>query len=394
MHLEITGLGVVSPLGIGRQAWQDALNVPQSARETAFRTSSEVLKDAEAGSTWSAEVWGWNPKEHLGAKGHRSFDRLTKFLITAAGRALEDAGIKADGSFVEGALSPADIGICSATAYGSLDAITELNRVAELEDPRYINPTRFPNTVINAAAGYVSIWQDLRAPNTTVVDGNCGGLDAVLAAETHLHHRRGKAFLVGGGEVVTEPLYLALRKLGMLKGAESDGVEVGEGACYLVVEPKGSAQERPVLAFLRGYGTAFEAPESDALLVHASKEAVSRAIEDALRDAELEAGDIDVVCASHCGIEAFDETELEGIRDTLGDVCIAAPKRLFGETFGAAGAFGMASCIAWMHGAPVAPIVAGSAPDTLRHTLVLSIGYYGNVSAVILSAPEEPQKES
>ncbi len=58
------------------------------------------------------------------------------------------------------------MGISSATAYGSLDAIAELNRVAELEDPRYINPQRFPNTVINAAAGYVSIWEGLHARPT------------------------------------------------------------------------------------------------------------------------------------------------------------------------------------------------------------------------------------
>ena len=58
------------------------------------------------------------------------------------------------GAFV-GPLRPDQIGVCSSTAYGSLDSITELNLVAELEDPRYINPARFPNTVINAAAGYV-----------------------------------------------------------------------------------------------------------------------------------------------------------------------------------------------------------------------------------------------
>ena len=107
--------------------------------------------------------------------------------------------------------------MCSSTAYGSLDSITELNLVAELEDPRYINPARFPNTVINAAAGYVSIWEDLRAPNATIVDGNCGALDAVLSCRNApcAQAARMRSWS-GGGDVLTEPLYLALRRLGAI----------------------------------------------------------------------------------------------------------------------------------------------------------------------------------
>ena len=165
--------------------------------------------------------------------------------------------------------------IISATAYGSLDAITELNLVAEREDPRYINPARFPNTVINAAAGYVSIWEDLRAPNVTIVDGNCGALDAWLTAETHLAHQRADVFLVGGGEVVSEPLYRAFRKLGLVAEGDAawspgessaNGMRPGEGAPYVCVERP--AEARPPGATVRalpvGYGTAFSPPESEA----------------------------------------------------------------------------------------------------------------------------------
>jgi 3-oxoacyl-[acyl-carrier-protein] synthase II len=237
MRLAITGYGVASPFGVGRAAWEQALAQGDGARALAFRGRSEVL-EGELAEARTAEVWGFDANEHLGDKGHRAFDRLTKLLIAAAKHALADSGLKREGAFVEGGPDASSIGICSATAYGSLDAITELNRVAELEDPRYINPQRFPNTVINAAAGYVSIWEDLRAPNVTVVDGNCSALDAVLAAATHLAHRRARAFLVGGGEVVSEPLYLALRRLGVLADGRSDGqgVEMAEGSCYFAVE--------------------------------------------------------------------------------------------------------------------------------------------------------------
>ena len=392
MKLAITGLGLVSPFGVGRPAWHEALMQPSEARGRAFAGPSEVLTEYPHART--AEVWGWAPEEHLGKKGHRSNDRLTKFLIAAARYALEDALIKKDGEFIPGAPRAEQIGICSATAYGSLDAITELNRVAELEDPRYINPTRFPNTVINAAAGYVSIWQDLRAPNTTIVDGNCGSLDAVLTAETHLRRRRAQVFLVGGGEVVSEPLYLALSKLGVLATDGQPGLEMGEGACYAVLEEEHHAQERGarIQGFVRGYGTAFEPPKSEALLIHVDPLAVSRAIEQALDDAEVSVADVDLVIAARSGFDQMDQAEVEGLTQVFGgDVPAVALKQLHGETFGAAGAFGMAAAASYFAGAPAAPLTTEIGGDLrrqdLRTVVIISIGYYGNVSAVVLQSP-------
>lgn len=384
MRLALTGVGTVSPFGVGRTTWDDALQRGLHAREHAFRGTSEVLGDAiEHPNT--AEVWGWDPKAHLGKKGHRSYDRLTKFLITAAQSALADAGLRVDAELT---IEPDAVGVCSATAYGSLDAITELNRVAELEDPRYINPTRFPNTVINAAAGYVSIWLDLRGPNTTVVAGNCGALDAVLTAATHLEMGRGRAFLVGGGEVVSEPLFRALSRLGVIARDGRAGVEMGEGAAYVVVERPKDAEARGAtsLASFVGYGTAFEPPSSEALLVEAKPDAVARACEGALEMAGLKPDDVDAICSAEGGIEAIDAAEREGLA-RLFDPTVprAALKRLHGETFGAAGAFGMAAALAWLNDVPVAP--TDITPKNVDTVLVSTLGFYGNASAVVLQRP-------
>lgn len=381
MRLAITGVGTVSPFGVGRTSFDDALGRGLDARADAFRGNSEVLGDAIENPN-TAEVWGWDPKAHLGKKGHRSYDRLTKFLITAAQSALADAGLRKDAELT---VAPDTIGVCSATAYGSLDAITELNRVAELEDPRYINPTRFPNTVINAAAGYVSIWLDLRGPNTTVVAGNCGALDAVLTAATHLEMGRGRAFLVGGGEVVSEPLFRALARLGVIARDGRAGVEMGEGAAYVVAERVQDAEARgaTTLAYFVGYGTAFEPPSSEALLVEAKPEAVVRACEGALEMAGLKASDVDVICSAAGGIEAIDAAETQGLAQVFGDAAPRVPlKRIHGETFGAAGAFGMAAAVAWLNDVRVAP--CPQAPSKVDTVLVSTLGFYGNASAVVL----------
>ena len=303
--LAVTGVGCVSPLGVGLEALVRAFEDPAAARRRAFGGEPTVLVRDELPDAHGAEVWGFDVAEHIGPKGHRNFDRLTKYLIVAGKRALEDAGVKRDGEFVS-SLRPEQVGICSSTAYGSLDSITELNLVAELEDPRYINPARFPNTVINAAAGYVSIWEDLRAPNATIVDGHCGAIDAVLSCETHLAHRRADGFLVGGGDALTEPLYLALARLGAIAAGdanwapgdpESRGLHLGEGAAYLMVERVADARARGanVRAEIVGYGTAFEPPSRQGRLLHASQPAVSRAIRAALEDAAMTADDVDVV---------------------------------------------------------------------------------------------------
>ena len=389
----ITGVGIVSPLAVGREPFEAALAddvAVQAATPGPSETLAESVPDAR-----TQEIRGWDPSRWLGSKGHRSLDRLTKFLITAARLALDDALIKKDGEWL--AINPERFGICSATAYGSLDAITELNRVAELEDPRYINPTRFPNTVINAAAGYVSIWEDLAGPNTTLVNGNCGGLDAVLSAETHLAHRRGDAFLVGGGEIVSEPLYLAMRQLSLLdERAQAgfggrEGFVLGEGAAYVVLERLDEARARGarVLAEAIGYGAHFEPPNSVAQLAHASPRSVERAIASALADAGLQPAEVDLVCSARSGLPLLDEAEREGIVRALGpDVGLVYPKALFGETLGAAGALGMASAVALLRGSTF-PALAREAHDiSPRVVLVVALGFYGNVSVVVLRSSE------
>jgi 3-oxoacyl-[acyl-carrier-protein] synthase II len=392
--LAITGLGVVSPIGVGREAFFASLANVTSARARAFKGAPTVLKPEQVPNSIAAEVWEFDATEYLGKKGLRNFDRLTKFLIVAAKIALEDAVLKKDG--VHLSITGDRVGVCSATAYGSLDSITELMMVSELEDPQYINPNRFPNTVINAAAAYVSIWEDLRAPNTTVVDGNCGALDAVLTCETHLVNGRADAFLVGGGEIISEPLYLAFRKLGVLaEGAavyapgqlDSNGMRLGEGAAYLCIERIEEAKSRgaAIRGLIVGYGNAFEPPNSEAILVYASQLAIERAIRMALGDASLNPSDIDAICVSANGMQTFDRVELAAIQKVFGgEVALIAPKSIFGETLGASGALGMATVLGWFSGVSPEPLIGGEACERPNNALVIAIGFYGNVSAAVM----------
>jgi 3-oxoacyl-(acyl-carrier-protein) synthase len=365
----ITGVGVVSALGIGRTAFYDAM---KSGSAPSYDDGAVETFDASKYPRLPiAEVRGFDATKHLGDKGLRSLDRLTKLLIVAARQALHDAGLKKDGAWAAG--SADTVGIVVSNAYGSLEAISELDRVATLEDARYINPSRFPLTVSNSAAGYASIWEELRAVNVSVSDGNCGSLDAAACADVLLDQARARAILVGGAEAMSEALFLAFHKLGAL----AEGACIGEGAALFALEDRKVADARGahVLAEIVGYGTSFAPPEKESALVHASSEALEIAIGDALADAKVDRSEVDVVVSGVSGLRAFDEAELLAVRRCIReDVKILTPKRALGETLGAGGAMGMLAAV-W-----------ALSNQTTKTALVTSLGYYGNASAVVMRA--------
>ncbi len=381
----ITGIGVVSALATGRRALFDAMQAGQRAEVRDGRVEVAAF-DAAA-------------QQHLGDKGLRSLDRLTKLLLVATRLGLHDARLKTDGAW--SGVSGDQVGIVCSNAYGSLEAITELDRVAILEDARYINPSRFPLTVANSAAGYASIWEDLRAVNVSVSDGNCGGLDAFACADALLEHARAKALVVGGAEAMSDALRLAFQKV----GAASEATPLGEGAAVVVLEPDELAAARgaEILAQVTGYGTAFYPPERESSLVFPSAEAMEHAVLAALSDASIPASSIDLVVCGACGLRAFDEAEHQGIARALdragrteesagvpASVPTIAPKLALGETLGAGGAMGVLTAIAALQGGARAYAVREGLRTVRtepRTVLVTALGYYGNASALVMRAP-------
>jgi 3-oxoacyl-(acyl-carrier-protein) synthase len=407
----IVGLGVASPLGIGARPFFDLV----APRERG--TADDVLParpppgppttfdGAKYPGARVAEIPAFEPAKYLGDKGLRTLDRLSKILIVSARLALEDAGLKSGGVWKDAQGGerpwPERVGLVVSNAYGSLEAITELDRVALLEHARYINPSRFPLTVSNSAAGYVGIWEDMRALNVTVSDGNCGALDAVSCADLLLDAGRADVLLVGGAEAMTEALYVAFHRVRL--GPEGrDGADgrpfLGEGGVLLALERAEHARARgaAILGEVRGYGTAFAAPEGEGALMVATPDAIERAAVAALADAGIAAADVDLVVSGLSGIRAFDDAELAAIQRVLGDGApVVAPKRLVGETMGAGGAMGMLAALAFFDrtgrgAASAVPLgsigVRGTLRAPVRTALVTSSGYYGNASALVMGA--------
>ncbi|MEZ4409157.1 MAG: beta-ketoacyl synthase N-terminal-like domain-containing protein [Polyangiales bacterium] len=180
--LAITGLGVVSAAGVGYDRFREAAG---AAEVDLFTAAPTTFAHAPHPALRVAEVPAFDPKAVVGDKGLRNNDRLTRLLLVASRLGLAHAGIKVDGAFT--ALGADAVGVCASTAYGSIKGHLGARPRRRLEDPRYLNPGKFPNTVINSAAGYVSIWDDLRARNACLVtNGPTGGVDVFDCAATYL----------------------------------------------------------------------------------------------------------------------------------------------------------------------------------------------------------------
>lgn len=387
----ITGIGVVSSLGIGRAEFFAAMaggdSLATRARNLAARETSPEAEvgvscrsDSNGHGPELAEIPNFDAAQYLGEKGLRTLDRLSKLLLVASRLALHDARLKRDGSWLT--TDGSRVGIVVSNAYGSLEAITELDRVATLEAARYINPARFPLTVANSAAGYASIWEDLRAMNVSVSDGNCGALDAVACADVFLEQDRADAVVVGGAEAISEALIGAYERLGNL----AEGAFIGEGAAMFVLESEQSARVRgaDVLGTVSGYGTAFVPPEREAALVHPSSTALERAIGDALADANVSPNAVDMTVSGLSGLRAFDEAELAAIGSVLGPKsCVVAPKLAIGETHGAGGAMGVLAALAYSNVNAPTHLARGRYRGAST-VLVTSMGFYGNASALVV----------
>ncbi len=380
-------------MGIGREAFVAALRAGLRSPWNDGRV--ETFDASKYPGARVAEVRGFEASTYLGERGLRSLDRLCKLLLVAARLCLHDAGLKKSGVWTspEGGARPWPdrAGIVVSNAYGSLEAISELDRVALLEDPRYINPSRFPLTVSNSAAGYASIWEDLRALNVSVSNGNCGALDAVACADLFLQSARADVLLVGGAEAMSEALFVAFRRLGADFGSSNPAREstayLGEGAAFVALETPDAAKARAAapLGEIIGYGTAFAPPPREASLVYPAGEALEDAIDHALFDAGIAKQDVDIVVSGISGMRLFNEAELLAIESALGtDTPVMAPKMAMGETLGAGGALAISSAIACFHDAAGACMVRGTVRGPVCTALVTSMGYYGDASALVM----------
>ena len=349
----ITGLGVVSPIGIGSRAFWDGLVAGRSGASEieAFDTAGFPVRIA-------CEVRDFDPSAFIDSRQVPRMDRFAQMAVAAAALALEEAKVDE--------IDPATSGVIVGSAIGGLATIEEQHEALLKGGPRRVSPFMVPRLMPNGAAAAIAMRFGLTGLNYGVVSACATGAHAL--GEGLQAIRAGKAHMVlaGGSEAALTPLSLAaFARMGALStrnddpaGAsrpfdkERDGFVFGEGAGVLVLESEESVTRRDahVLAELSGYGAtcdAFHVTQPDPAGAGAT-----RAMVEAMDDAALEPSDVAYVNAHGTSTPFNDKIETLTIKNALGTEAKRVPttsvKSQTGHLLGAAGAVEAAACVLMM----------------------------------------------
>jgi 3-oxoacyl-[acyl-carrier-protein] synthase II len=351
----ITGLGAVTPLGVG----VDALFERWAAGECGILDGAGACTDFE-------------PSELLSVKEVRRLDRFSQLALVAAAEAIADAGW--DGGLP---IDPIRIGCIVSTGIGGIQTIELQHDVLRDRGPARMSPLGIPAQMPNAAAAAVSMKYGLKGQMFSVVSACSSGAHAIGSAMRMIQYDDADAVVVGGAEATLTPFGFgsfnsmqALSPTGMSRpfDARRDGFVMGEGAGVLVLEEAEAAAARraKVLGEVSGYGSTSDAYHLTA--PEPSGEAATRAIQLALSDAGVAPEQIDYINAHGTSTQLNDAAETAAIKRALGEeqayrVPISSTKSATGHLLGAAGAVEAVATVRTLATRVIPPTLGYEVPD-------------------------------
>jgi 3-oxoacyl-[acyl-carrier-protein] synthase II len=326
----ITGVGAVTPLGVGARTLHERWSAGQSGIDDGFGRCSE-----------------FDPKEHLSIKEVRRSDRFTQLALTAAKEAREDAG------WGDGAPGDPDRTACViGTGIGGIGTLEDQHVVLRDQGPERVSALSIPLLMANAAAGVLAMKYDLRGQSFGTVSACAAGAHAIGMSARLIAYGDADRVVTGGSESTLTPLATAaftrmdaLSNSGISRPFDRrrDGFVMGEGAGILMLEEEEAAKERGarILGYVRGFASTSDAHHLTA--PEPSGRGAAKAIELALKDAELGPDDIVYVNAHGTSTPLNDRSETNAIKAALGEeraaqVPVSSTKSSIGHLLGAAGA--------------------------------------------------------
>ena len=349
----VTGMGVVSPVGIGVDAFWNALLSGKSGVTpiTEFDATDFPVKIA-------GEVKDFDPVKYVGDKKTvRHMDRNAQFAVAAAKMAVEDA--KLDMSVED----PNRVGTIIGTGIGGIKTMEDTVERIEKRGPGKVNPFAVPMMIANMASGMVSITFSLQGPVLTDVTACASGNNAIGRATRMIQWGDADVMFAGGTEaaVAKTPMagFAAMHALSSREcppeeascpfDVRRDGFVLGEGSGVLILEELEHAKKRGahIYAEVIGYGT-----NGDAYHITAPRpggELAARCMKNAIADAGISPEDIDYINAHGTSTGLNDKNETKAIKEVLGqhayDIVVNSTKSMTGHLLGAAGAIEAVVCV-------------------------------------------------
>ena len=367
----ITGCGAVTPIGIGKEAFWNALERGENGADfiTLFDTAQHTTKIA-------AEVKDFNPENWLDKKEVRRTDRVIHFAAAAADLAVEDSGLDIE------KLDKNLFGVYVGSGEGGIHTLEENSRVLYEKGPNRVSPFMVPMMITNMPAAYIAIRFGAKGPNMAVVTACASSINSMGEAYNCIARGDADVMLTGGAEAAVSPLatagFASLKALSNRNDdpkhasrpfdAERDGFVIGEGAGILVFEEYEHAKARGahIYAEVTGYGLSCDAhhitaPDPDG-------DGAYRAMAMAVKKSGWQPEEIDLINAHGTSTPLNDKMETMAIKRLLGEdnakkVLVHSTKSMVGHALGAAGAIETIATLLAIDKGIVHPTINQITPD-------------------------------
>lgn len=368
----VTGLGLVTPVGLDVEGTWDALIEGRSggALITQFDASDQSVR-------FACEVKGFDPEQYMERKEVRRADRFLHLAMGAAHQAAEQAGIE---SAVD-SVPPERFGVIVGSGIGGLTTMETQHAKLLDRGPSRVSPFFIPMFIGDMAAGMISMRFGAQGPNYATVSACASSAHAVGAAFRSIRTGETDVMITGGTEATVTPLCIAgFASMKALSGRNDspetasrpfdgtrDGFVLGEGAGILVLEAMEHAVGRgaTILGEIAGFGQTADA-------YHMTSPApggagAQMAMRLAMKDAGLESPDVDYINAHGTSTPANDAAETMAIKAVLGDrageIIIGSTKSMTGHTLGAAGAIEVGVSLLVCERGLIPPTINYETPD-------------------------------
>lgn len=369
-RIVITGIGPITPVGIGKdEVWQALIN-GKSGIGPITRFDPSVLTAKIAG-----EVKDFDPTLYIDKKEAKRMDRFTQFAIAAAKMAIEDANLDLTKENLT------RIGTCVGTGIGGVETLHDQYKTLFEKGANRVSPFFVPMMIANMAAGQVSITFGLKGPNSSVVTACASGTNSIGDAFKIIARGDADLMIAGGTEAAVSPIAVAgfcsmkalsTRNDDPTKASrpfdkDRDGFVLGEGAGIVVLEELEHALARGanIYAEIIGYGT-----NADAYHITAPApegEQAAACIKMALDDAKVSPTDIDYINAHGTSTPMNDLNETLAIKKVFGDhakkLAVSSTKSMTGHLLGAAGAVEVIIAALTITNSIIPPTINYTTPD-------------------------------
>jgi 3-oxoacyl-[acyl-carrier-protein] synthase II len=341
----ITGMGVISPAGNNIDSFWANIVAGRSNAANITRFNAEHFK-----THFAAEVKGFNASEHLDRNEIKRGDLYTQYALVAAKQAIADSG------FDLNKMSPFDVGVILGSAQGGTDTFEQqVKEYAASGFMPHFNPFFIPKTLVNMAAGLISIKYGFMGVNFSTASACASANTAIMDALNYIRWGKAKIIITGGSDAPIGEAsiggYNALKALSTRNDSpetasrpfdvERDGFLMGEGAGVLVLEEYEHAVARGAKIYAEVAGAAMTSDAYHITATHPEGKGAIQGMRSALHDGGLNAEDVNYVNAHATSTSVGDLSEAKAISAVFGgndNLSISATKSMTGHLLGAAGA--------------------------------------------------------